>query len=344
MPSNSTFPAIIHIRDFVEHVEPDPTRPGKGLSLQLRVSLNLPWKDIQSDDVEQDEILTLVRFFNEGNQSDLYKPNTFVYSSGSFLTTSSDDEEFHIVLHAHNLDRSVCPICYSTKLTQSSHPGNEEDIESYFMHCPEAAQPIVTFLGVVIERGGQLNGGPTLLHYRLQTTVYNSSTRTNHTFPITAYIKNGQRWANFPPLSMNTHVFLTGRVFGLTKEHRQLAVVTDDIHFLPTPNNQLPATPPSTGKRKRVDRWSQRAGPQTPTKSAARPQTESLPITYQSQDPTQIIAPGDDDEEDAQITWPDTPEEIKASSRTTTPVPERRSQRPRKTSYADILAQSKYDT
>ncbi|KAI3118771.1 hypothetical protein CBS147326_9899 [Penicillium roqueforti] len=143
---------------------------------------------------------------------------------------------------------------------------------------------------------------------------------------------------------MNTHVFLTGRVFGLTKEHRQLATVTDDIHFLPTQNHQLPATPPATGKRKRVDRWSQRAGPQTPTKSAARPQTESLPITYQSQDPTQIIAPGDDDEEDAQITWPDTPEEIKASSRTTTPVPERRSQRPRKTSYADILAQSKYDT
>lgn len=160
MPSNSTFPAIIHIRDFVEHVEPDPTRPGKGLSMQLRVSLNLPWKDIQSDDVEQDEILTLVRFFNEGNQSDLYKPNTFVYSFGSFLTTSSDDEEFHIVLHAHNLDRSVCPICYITKLTQSSHPGNEEDIESYFMHCPEAAQPIVTFLGVVIERGGQLTAGP----------------------------------------------------------------------------------------------------------------------------------------------------------------------------------------
>ncbi|KAJ6168290.1 hypothetical protein N7497_001133 [Penicillium chrysogenum] len=317
MPSNSTFPAIIHIRDFVEHVEPDPTRPGKGLSMQLRISLNIPWKDIQPDDVEQDDIPTLVRFFNEGNQSDLYKPNTFVYSSGSFLTTSSDDEElFHIVLHAHSLDR---------------HPGNEKISN-------------LTFLGVVIERGGQLNGGPTLLHYRLQTTVYNSSTRTHHTFPVTAYFKNGQRWANFPPLSINTHVFLTGRVFGLTKEHRQLAVVTDDIHFLPAPNHQLPATPSSTGKRKRVDRWSQRAGPQTPSKSAARSQTESLPITHQSQDSPQIIAPGDDDEEATQITRPDTPEEIKASSRATTPVPERRSQRPRKTSYADILAQSKYDS
>ncbi|KAJ5111788.1 hypothetical protein NUU61_001418 [Penicillium alfredii] len=329
MPSNTTYPAILHIRDFIDHVEPDPTRPGKGLSMQLRISLNIPWKDIQSDDVEQDEIPTLVRFFNDSNQSDLYKPNTFVYSSGSFLTTSSDDEKFHIVLHAHNLDR---------------HPGNEEDTESYFMHCPQAAQPIVTFLGVVLERGGQLNGGPTLLHYRLQTTVYNTSTRTHHTFPITAYFKNGQRWANFPPLSINTHVFLTGRIFGLTKEHRQLAVVTDDIHFLPTSNHHLPATPSSSGKRKRVDRWSQRAGPQTPSKSAARSHTESLPITHQFQDSPEIIAPDDDDEEATQITWPDTADEIKASPRATTSPPERRSQRPRKTSYADILGQSKYDT
>jgi hypothetical protein len=173
MPSNTTWPAIIHIRDFIDHVEPDPTRPGKGLSMQLRISLNIPCKGIQSDDVEQNGIPTLVRFFNEGNQSDLYKPNAFVYSSGSFLTTSSDAEKFHIVIHAHNIDRSVCPLCYRTKLTQSSYVDNEEDTESYFMHCPEAAQPIVTFLGIVIERNGQLNDGPTLLHYRLQTTVYN---------------------------------------------------------------------------------------------------------------------------------------------------------------------------
>ncbi|CAG8028745.1 unnamed protein product [Penicillium nalgiovense] len=66
MPSNLTFPAIIHIRDFIEHVEPDPTRPGKGLSM----------------------------FFNEGNQSGVYKSNTFVYSSSLSLTTSSGDEGF----------------------------------------------------------------------------------------------------------------------------------------------------------------------------------------------------------------------------------------------------------
>lgn len=107
MPPNQSFPSILHVRDFIEYVEPDPTRPGKGLSMQLRVSLNIPFKDVQSDDVEQNEIPTLIRFFNEGNQTDLYQPNTFVYASGSFLTTSSEDDDLHIILHAHTLDWSV---------------------------------------------------------------------------------------------------------------------------------------------------------------------------------------------------------------------------------------------
>lgn len=107
MSSNKPSSAILHVRDFVEHVEPDPTRLGKALSMQLRVSLNIPFKDIESDEVESSEIPTLIRFFNEGNRFDIYQPNTFVYSSGAFLTTSSEDDDFHIILHAYNLDRSV---------------------------------------------------------------------------------------------------------------------------------------------------------------------------------------------------------------------------------------------
>lgn len=211
------------------------------------------------------------------------------------------------------------------------------------MHCPEAAQPTVTVLGVVLERGGQLNGGPTLLHYRLQTTVYNSSSRTYHTFPVTAYFKNGQRWANFPPLSQNSYVFLTGRIFGLTKEHRQLAVVTDDIHFLPRANHHLATTPSSTGKRKRVDRWSQRAGPQTPTKSAASSWTEPLPITHPRLQSPEVVALDNEDENTTQITWPETTDENESSPPATTSPPETRSRRQRKTSYPDILANPKYN-
>jgi hypothetical protein len=204
------------------------------------------------------------------------------------------------------------------------------------MHCPGAAQPIVTFLAVVLELRGQLNDGRNLLHYRLQTTVYNPSTRTPHTFPITAFFKNGQRWANFPPLNLNDHVFLTGRIFGLTKEDRQLAVVTDDIHFLPTSTSSLPPTPSSTiGKRKRVDRWSQRAGPTTPSKSTSQFHDPQLAK------PIRANTPADEDEESTQITWADTLDGAEGSPQASTPTPERRSQRPRKTSYADILGLSK---
>ncbi|OGE46776.1 hypothetical protein PENARI_c113G04154 [Penicillium arizonense] len=204
------------------------------------------------------------------------------------------------------------------------HPGDQEDTDSYFMHCPGAAQPIVTFLGVVLERRGQLNDGRNLLHCRLQTTVYNPSTRTPHTFPITAFFKNGQRLANFPPLYANASVFVTGRIFGLTKENRQLAVVTDDIHFLPTSTNSLPPTPSSaSGKRKRVDRWSQRAGPTTPSKSTSESHNPQLakPMTANT--------PVDEDEESTQITWADTLDEPERSPQASTPTPERRSQRPR---------------
>ena len=194
------------------------------------------------------------------------------------------------------------------------------------MHCPEAAQPVVTILGTVLERGGQLNDGPTLLHYRLQSTVYNSSSRTYHTFPISAYFKNGQRWANFPSLSINTHSFLTGRVFGVTKQNRQLAVITDDIHFLPAISQSLPPTPsPTTGKRKRHDRWSQRATPRPPSTSVTLFEPGLTSAVQQSYNPT--------DDEDTQITWTDTAEDIRTSPQGSPSLPERRSQRARKTSH-----------
>jgi hypothetical protein len=115
MPSNTTNPAVLHIRDFIDHAEPDPTRPGNSLAIQLRVSLNVPCNDICSDDVEQDDIPTLIRFFNERTQPDLYQQNAFVYVSGSFLTDCSDEEEFHILLHSHTINRSVRaqPLQYS---------------------------------------------------------------------------------------------------------------------------------------------------------------------------------------------------------------------------------------
>jgi hypothetical protein len=231
-------------------------------------------------------------------------------------------------------------VCNTQTDISASHPGDRKDTDSYFLHCPEAAQPTVTFLSLVVERGGQLNSGSTLLHYRLLSTVYNASTRAAHTFPISAYFKNGQRWVNFPPLNINTYVFITGRIFGVTKENRQLAVIIDDIHFLPSPTLMQPMlnSPPSTtAKRKPLDRWSRRASPGTPSKAAHLQQssqsspTEAIrPTTFQlTYNPTEGETPDDNDKE-THITWSDTTDENNSSPPLTTPTPNRRSKRPRK--------------
>lgn len=52
------------------------------------------------------------------------------------------------------------------------------------MHCPGAAQLIVTFLRLVLERRGQMNDGRNLLQYSFQTTIYNPSTLTHHTVGV----------------------------------------------------------------------------------------------------------------------------------------------------------------
>jgi hypothetical protein len=182
------------------------------------------------------------------------------------------------------------------------------------MHCPEAAQPSVTFLGVVNKYAGELNNGSTLLHYCLQVTVYNSSTRNQHTFPITAYLRNGPRWAKFPLLTPQTQIFVTGRIFGTTREDQQLAILTDDIHFLASISPPIPPTPTSAeGKRKRTNRWAQRAGPSTPSNSTHLHNTSSA-LTYQdgptttsidpiTPDHTELAILGDDE---VPTTWPDT--------------------------------------
>lgn len=111
----------------------------------------------------------------------------------------------------------------------------------------------------------------------------------------------------------------------------------------------LPPTPSSTtDKGKRHDRWSQRSGTHTPTTSATLLPNGSISTDDQCFNPTKTTAPHDDGEGSTQVTWPDTADDTKTSAQATTPTPERRSerrsQRPRKTSYADILAQSKYRT
>jgi hypothetical protein len=62
MPSQVNLPAILHLRDFINSVGPDPSRPDQGLALQIEASLHLPFQsDLYSDDVELTALPTTIR-------------------------------------------------------------------------------------------------------------------------------------------------------------------------------------------------------------------------------------------------------------------------------------------
>lgn len=105
MPSQANSPAILHLRDFINSVGPDPSRPQQGLALQIEASLHLPFQtDLYSDDVELTELRTTILFFASPVNSQSYEPGTFMYAWGSFLTSVDPDGSLHLILHAHEVD------------------------------------------------------------------------------------------------------------------------------------------------------------------------------------------------------------------------------------------------
>lgn len=60
-----------------------------------------------------------------------------------------------------------------------SYPSDHSDLQIYNMHCPPAALPTVSLLGMVEGCGGRLNSGSTLLYYKLHITVYDNMDKTS---------------------------------------------------------------------------------------------------------------------------------------------------------------------
>ena len=177
-----------------------------------------------------------------------------------------------------------CHSCFLAAEGLLSHPGDYSDPHAYNMHCPEAALPSVSLLGVVRGGGGQLNTGSTLLHYDLETTVYDISSKSSVTFTVCIYFRNGKRWTNFPILAMQSRIFIDGRIFGITTNTPRLAIGVDDVYFIPNLGSitTAPVTPTSSaGKQKQADRWSSRANSITPIK---RPRMLTISSDSQPQD------------------------------------------------------------
>ncbi|RHZ44419.1 uncharacterized protein CDV56_101774 [Aspergillus thermomutatus] len=200
-------------------------------------------------------------------------------------------------------------------LTNPSHPGNYTSPEAYAMHCSEAAPPTITLMGTVICSGGQLNKGQTLLHYDLRTTVYDSSVKTQATFIVRIYFKNGKQWANFPSITPQSQVIVASHICSLTVEEPHLAVQVDDIYFVPGGPPSMPATPrtpqSAAGTKRPVrDRWGRHAGvgssvsveQSTPLKRPRRLQDDQddidcqlLTATSATSPPSELALPSDDE-------------------------------------------------
>jgi hypothetical protein len=105
MLSHANFPAILHLRDFINSVGPDPSWPNQGLALQIEASLYLPFQtDLYSDDVELAELLTIIYFFASPGNPQSYEPDRFIYAWGSFLTSVDQDGSLRLILHAYEVD------------------------------------------------------------------------------------------------------------------------------------------------------------------------------------------------------------------------------------------------
>jgi hypothetical protein len=92
--------------------------------------------------------------------------------------------------------------------------------------------------------------------------------------------------------------------------------MTEGVQFLLAQPQPLPMTPLSIlGKRQRSDRWTQRATPSTPSKSAHILDLDSFPLYHshqsaQSQDlPGQRERTEQDDDTETQFTWTETADE-----------------------------------
>jgi hypothetical protein len=84
--SSITSPAIIHVRDFIENVEPDPSRPDHSSNIQLQMSLNIPCLltlEEESDDVESAMIQTSIRIFCPRSRLYDYERNMFAFTWGT---------------------------------------------------------------------------------------------------------------------------------------------------------------------------------------------------------------------------------------------------------------------
>ncbi|KAN0086376.1 hypothetical protein V8E54_000064 [Elaphomyces granulatus] len=195
-------PAIMNLRDFIEEVGVDPSRPDMSSALQLKTSLNIPPLQAEEhcEDIDLSPIPTLIRLFL-------------------------------VELTYTDTERLYCIIDYP----------------------PLARLSACTIVPKIVATRGRI------------------------------YFKKGRRWANFPSLAVNTPILVTARVSGFSTQGRCLALLVNDVYFLPgTPrlglNSEHNSNSTGCSKRPRQDRWTRRAV--QPTSQYLKPKSYSYNLTF----------------------------------------------------------------
>ena len=106
-------PAIMNLRDFVEEVGVDPSRPGMSSALQLKTSLNIPPLQAEEhcDDIDISPVPTLIRLFCPAGQLHSFQQEVFIYAWGQFHVVCGSDET-QIVIYAYSVDWLVYGLYY----------------------------------------------------------------------------------------------------------------------------------------------------------------------------------------------------------------------------------------
>ena len=97
----------IHIRDFVDCVHPDRTRPGKPNFVEIHAGVNVFQEDEFYDSgIIVEPIRTCIRAYLTKSERDLYATNAFFYADGPFSAAVTTDNKLEItVVKALSLQR-----------------------------------------------------------------------------------------------------------------------------------------------------------------------------------------------------------------------------------------------
>lgn len=96
----------IHIRDFIDDVLPDSSRPNAPNCVEIHSNINIfPEDEFYDLNVVVEPIHTCIRTYLKQTERSLYTPNAFFYVDGRFITTLNPEGNLEITVYALSIER-----------------------------------------------------------------------------------------------------------------------------------------------------------------------------------------------------------------------------------------------